>query len=390
MLAGGVETKFAARALAVLVAGVLVAGIARAAGLSGSTGTRPAASPGPEPDRFLPVRPDKSLSIYPDKFLSIYMDPSGRVVRRDQGGDTVSEGQAYGMLIAAATGDRGDFGAIWSWTQRHLQRPDALLAWHWDNGRVLDQMPASDADMDAAWALAIAAGRFGSAVLAQDADRIAASVLTEETEVTPIGRVLVAGPWAMPSRIVEPGYLAPEALTVLYQLTGDPRWSQLESTSGQLLLRAMSGHRLPADWVSVGTTGAVEPIAPPSRAGSAPSYGLAAARVAAWWAASCVKSERDLASSEWPLLAPAARSGAFGVSLSLSGRPQTSAVNATMAVGDGLAAAAAGDRTEADSVLASASQLDRRYPTYYGDAWVALARLLTTTDRLGGCAFLKE
>ena len=359
---------------------------------------RPAASPGPEPDRFLSlppdkflsVYPDKFLSVYPDKFLSVYMDPNGRIVRRDQGGDTVSEGQAYGMLIAAATGDGGDFNTIWSWTQHHLQRPDALLAWHWDNGRVVDQMPASDADIDAAWALAVASGRFGSAVLAQDAGRIAASVLTEETEVTPIGRILVAGPWAMPSRIAEPGYLAPEAFTILYQLTGDPGWSQLESTSLQLLLRAMFGHRLPADWVSVSTSGAVEPIPPPSHAGSLASYGLGAARVATWWASSCVKAERDVASNEWPLLAPAARSGAFDVSLTLSGQPQSPAVNAAMAVGDGMAAVAAGDRAEADSLLTSASRLDRRYPTYYGDAWVALSRLLTTTDRLGGCPPMKE
>ena len=34
-------------------------------------------------------------------FLRRYVDGDGRVVRRDQGGDTVSEGQAYGMLIAA-------------------------------------------------------------------------------------------------------------------------------------------------------------------------------------------------------------------------------------------------------------------------------------------------
>ena len=33
-------------------------------------------------------------------FLSRYVDPDGRVVRRDQGGDTVSEGVSYALLLA--------------------------------------------------------------------------------------------------------------------------------------------------------------------------------------------------------------------------------------------------------------------------------------------------
>jgi endoglucanase len=46
-------------------------------------------------------------------FLGAYLDAGGRVVRRDQGGDTVSEGQAYAMLVAAATGDRQRFDLAW-------------------------------------------------------------------------------------------------------------------------------------------------------------------------------------------------------------------------------------------------------------------------------------
>ena len=69
-------------------------------------------------------------------FLEHYVNPDGRVVRHDQGNDTVSEGQAYGMLIAAAIGDARTFDAIWAWTQANLRRlplhkpakPDSLHA----------------------------------------------------------------------------------------------------------------------------------------------------------------------------------------------------------------------------------------------------------------------
>src|SRR5215469_15182241 len=57
-------------------------------------------------------------------FLSTYVQPDGRVTRPDQGGDTVSEGQAYGLLLAEAAGDNGAFGRIWRWTHDHLQLPN--------------------------------------------------------------------------------------------------------------------------------------------------------------------------------------------------------------------------------------------------------------------------
>jgi endo-1,4-beta-D-glucanase Y len=64
-----------------------------------------------------------------DRFLDRYMDPDGRVVRRDQGGDTVSEGQAYAMLLAVAIGDQPRFEQAWNWAKVHLQREDGLLSW---------------------------------------------------------------------------------------------------------------------------------------------------------------------------------------------------------------------------------------------------------------------
>ena len=50
-------------------------------------------------------------------------------MRRDQGGDTVGEGQAYGMLMAAAIGDKKRFNLIWDWTQKNLVRPDGLISY---------------------------------------------------------------------------------------------------------------------------------------------------------------------------------------------------------------------------------------------------------------------
>lgn len=375
----GIDKRLASRWLSILVVGTLAVGIVAAVG-----GLREHTSSGG--DRVAALRGvTRYLSGYPAMFLSMYMDPDGRIVRRDQGGDTVSEGQAYGMLIAAASGDRNHFDLIWSWTRKHLSRPDGLLAWHWRDERVVDQMPASDADIDAAWALALAASRFSLPDLATEARRIAASVIEEETYETRTGLVLVAGPWAVPSETIEPGYFAPEAFGALGRITGDRRWSQIETTAGQILQGATAGHRLPPEWMSAISPGRLGPIGSPSQTAQPPTYQVGAARVAAWWAASCSSALRGIAAGEWGALATTARTGAFDVSLSLSGEPQTAGINPMMAVTDGMAAAAAGHRAEAASLLESGAQLDRRIPTYYGAAWIALGYLLATTHQLNNC-----
>ena len=56
------------------------------------------------------------------RFLAKYARPDGRVVRPDLGGDTVSEGQAYGMLLAEVAGDDAAFRRIWGWAPAEAAR----------------------------------------------------------------------------------------------------------------------------------------------------------------------------------------------------------------------------------------------------------------------------
>ena len=68
-----------------------------------------------------------------------YVTSDGRVIRHDQGGDIVSEGQAYGMLLAEVAERPALVRTIWSWTSAHLGRSDGLFAWHaTGTGRVED------------------------------------------------------------------------------------------------------------------------------------------------------------------------------------------------------------------------------------------------------------
>jgi endoglucanase len=97
-------------------------------------------------------------------FRQIYLDASGRIIDTGNGGVSHTEGQGYGMLLAAAVGDRAAFEAMYNWTQSHLARGDmALYSWRFDprsNNPVADPNNATDGDMLIALALARGARRW--------------------------------------------------------------------------------------------------------------------------------------------------------------------------------------------------------------------------------------
>ena len=170
-----------------------------------------------------------------EEFLDRYLQPSGRIARPDDGGDTVSEGQAYGMLLAAALGDEIRLRQIWSWTDEQLQRDDGLLAWRWADGGIVDHEAAADADLLAAAALAVAGARFGDGDLTADAQLINDAVLAHEVVTLGSSPVLVAGPWAESSRTVNASYLAtPGDVAAL----GDARRAALGAGRGMVAERA--------------------------------------------------------------------------------------------------------------------------------------------------------
>lgn len=320
-------------------------------------------------------------------FLQRYVAANGRVIRTDQGGDTVSEGQGYAMLLAVAVGDRRRFDAAWQWDQQNLQLGDGLFAYHWSGGRVVDQSSAADADLDTAWALVLASQRFGVPAYLTDGLRVASAILANETAVVAGRLELVAGPWArsVPA-VVDPGYFAPEAMGALGNVSGDARWFQLVTDSTQVIASPTSGTgpTLVPNWLDLESDGSVQAIGSPSGVG-APSYGLDAQRAPVWFAAGCTTTERAVAADAWPLLKGAADHGAR-ISYNLSGASPAKDVNPLGLVAASAAAGAAGHAPIALALLSRADRQTRRFHTYYGDAWAALGRVLLTTDWLSPCA----
>ena len=320
-------------------------------------------------------RPDDSTRAAPEKaraaaqgFLARYVEADGRVVRRDQGGDTVSEGQAYAMLLTAAIGDRPRFDRVWGWTRAHLQRSDGLLAW-----RPGDPQPAADADLDVTRALLVAARRFHRPALARQARRIARAIDSHETARIGGRRVLVAGPWARDRAIVNASYVAPRTFALL-------RRRDLRA-SGLRLVRALQAHRsgLAPDWARASPSGAT-PIGTPDDPGAQAVFSYDAVRIPIRMAEDCQPSVRRDASR-----ARASLQRTLAPVRDLGGTPLAPGEHAVFAVAAAASTAAAGDRERAAGLLDRAAQSDAAHPTYYGAAWVALGRVMLTTRWLEGC-----
>ncbi len=318
-------------------------------------------------------------------FFQDYVDDSGRVVRHDQGGDTVSEGQAYALLLAAATGDRQRFAQVWKWTKDNLQRQDGLLSWQWADGKVVDPEPASDADLDAARALVVAGRSFSDDKLLDEAKRLGRAILDHETAEIGGDLVLLAGPWAATDRVVNPSYVSPCTYAVLEEATGDDRWSRLRRSGNRLVASLLDQADLPPDWARLDDSGAVTATGPPSAPDDRPQYGLDAARLAFRLAEDCNGKGPELAARLWSRLEGLEAQGA-AVAYSLDGERITPDEHPAGLVGAAAAARSAGATDRSNELLARAAALGRRHPTYYGTAWLALGEALLGAPPAGGTA----
>jgi endoglucanase len=324
-------------------------------------------------------------------FLRTYVEPNGRVNRPDQGNDTVSEGQAYGLLLAETMGRDGLFNLIWRWTRVHLQQGDGLFAWHANAaGRILSPEPASDADLLIAWALLRYEGP-GAAVFHSDGLRVANAVLAYEVTTGADGMpILTAGPWATgrPATL-DPSYWSLPALTGLAQLTGNQEWQRL-ADSALVLTRQLThgGRLLPPNWAELTSTHRVLRVLPEVAPNANDTedqaqYGLDSQRTVAWFAASCNPQARALAARWWTLLRPSARDDAL--SLRLNGTVVTPTPGVLPLVAAASAAQAAGAKAASLRLLGQAVVQQRLYPGYYGGAWAAFGPVLIRTHVLGGC-----
>ena len=375
--------------IATAIALTVTAGLAGAAlGLQKSAdgrGSRAVATASPMATH-LPVSkssPNTNATTLGRAFLADWVE-GGRVVRRDQGSDTVSEGQAYGMLIALSLKDEKSFDSLWRWTEKNLQKRDGLLAWRWQKGTVVDGTPASDADLDVARALVIAGKQFGRSDLRSAGTRLATAIADTLTVQTSLGRILLPGPWAATNpHSYNPSYASPVSFQVLGDATGDPRWAELAAGSRAVTNKLLDVAALPSDWAQVNDDGTVAVIPGPTGTSGEVTYGYDAARTAIRFAESCSPADVAISARISPTLA---RSTELAAVLDLGGSAKTNDKSPLAYAARAAASAAGGNVGAAQADLIRAARLSSSVPTYYGRAWTALAISMLRQTTLGGCA----
>jgi endoglucanase len=373
---------WAAAAAVLLLVGVLVGVLVGRGTGDRATTAAPGSSAAPSTRDVAGGEAREIVTAAGQAFLGEYVQADGRVVRPDQGGDTVSEGQAYAMLVAVGLGDAETFDRVWTWTREFLQRPDGLLSWRWADGAVADQSSASDADLDAARALVVAGERFDRPEYNTAGVDLGRAVLDLETVRTGVGRILTAGQWAtVEPYAYNPSYASPGATGVLAEASGDPRWAELDAGSRAVTAALLAAAPLPPDWAQVHADGSVDAMPGAQGRGSSVRYGYDAARTPIRYAESCDPADRELAGD---MAAPLDRGG-DAAELDLGGSPLGQGESVVAATGQAAAVAAAGDPARAFDELDDGNRLAEATPSYYGVAWAALGRMMLTDDALGGC-----
>ena len=175
-----------------------------------------------------------------------------RVRRPEDKDDTVSEGIAYGMLIAAYHGDREIFDGLWAYARA---RRDGNGLMHWKvnaEGRVAGNGAASDADEDMAIALIVADKLWGEPYGAQ-----AKSVIEGiyNSEIEPGTFVMKPGDAWGGSQVTNPSYFDPAYFKVFAEYTGNKKWLAVVDKTYRILDLVAShnqGTGLIPDWMTAG------------------------------------------------------------------------------------------------------------------------------------------
>ncbi len=193
-----------------------------------------------------------------------HLDFSGRVIDVPQRRASHSEGQGYGMLLAAEFGDANAFRRMADWTHANLAiRTDNLLAWRWLPDipeRVPDLNNASDGDLFYAWALLRGAERFNEPQWQTRAIGVATDLARKciasrpDRPGAPILLPAENGFVSDDGIIFNPSYVMPRALRALAIATGDAQFDRVAGSCLELMAEIARTGLVP-DWVKLTVAG---------------------------------------------------------------------------------------------------------------------------------------
>lgn len=166
---------------------------------------------------------------------------------------TVSEGISYGMMISLMMGDQPSFDAFFRYADR-WSNENGLMCWYVaaDGSRALGTGGASDADEDIAWALALAAQKWGgSGSLDRSYEELARRQIKRiyeyEVDHGKWPDMFLPGDEWRGQNVFNPSYFAPYQYRLFGELTGDVAgWMRVVDRGYEIIDRCLnddSGNR---------------------------------------------------------------------------------------------------------------------------------------------------
>jgi endo-1,4-beta-D-glucanase Y len=204
-----------------------------------------------------------------DRYARTFLQDDGRVIDRDAGGRTTSEGEAYALFFSLVEENSARFGTILKWTEENLAKGDLfhhLPAWLW--GRrpdgtwgVLDAHSASDADCWLAYDLLEAGRLWHRPDLRLKGMVLLKRIAPEETASFSGNRsVLLPGPsgFIMPdgSFRLNPSYTPSPLLRRFSSVDPDGPWRRIRET-GDRLFPLIAPRGFVPDWFLLRPDGSV-------------------------------------------------------------------------------------------------------------------------------------
>jgi endo-1,4-beta-D-glucanase Y len=183
-----------------------------------------------------------------------------KIVRPENGNDTVSEGIGYGMLIGVFMNDQPMFDALWTYAKSHFDG-NHLMTWcqgTGQSGSCNSSGSATDGDEDMAYALLMASKQWSGGSYSSDATTLIGNIYTHEVN----GTTLVAGDSFGASGLneLDPSYYAPSYYRAFASVDSGHNWMGVLDQCYTTLAAASGSYGLVPNWVTpsgVGT-GAVD------------------------------------------------------------------------------------------------------------------------------------
>lgn len=172
-----------------------------------------------------------SYANWKEKYYDEMDDNTGRVFF-NSADEVVSEGIAYGMLLAAYADDKIVFDRLWLFYKKHSNSNGIM---HWKisaEDHVIGRGGATDAEEDAAMALIAAHsqwGEEGNIKYLHDAKKLIDAIM--RYEVDPVTFRLKSGDSWGSSLVTNPSYLSPAYYRIFAEITGDLNWYKVLETS---------------------------------------------------------------------------------------------------------------------------------------------------------------